>query len=64
VRTALNDSQLPYWGSAKYVARLRTLRADAKPLLFDINMSACRGGASGRFDALKERAKVYAFMLQ
>jgi len=63
-RTALNDSQVPYWEAAKYVARLRTLKTDKNALLFDINMSAGHGGASGRFDALKERAKVYAFMLQ
>ncbi len=63
-RTALNDSQVPYWEPAKYVAKLRTLKSDVRPLLFDINMDAGHGGASGRFDALKERAKVYAFMLQ
>jgi oligopeptidase B len=63
-RTALNDSQVPYWEAAKYVARLRTLKTDPNPLLFDINMDAGHGGASGRFDALQERAKVYAFMLQ
>ncbi|HEY0957261.1 MAG TPA: S9 family peptidase [Roseateles sp.] len=62
-RTGINDSQVPYWEPAKYVAKLRTLKADANPLLFDINLSAGHGGASGRFDALKERAKTYAFML-
>jgi len=65
-RTGLNDSQVPYWEAAKYVAKLRTLKQEdsSRPLLFDINMSAGHGGASGRFDALKERAKVFAFMLQ
>lgn len=63
-RTALNDSQVPYWEAAKYVARLRALKTNANPVLFDINMSAGHGGASGRFDALRERAQVYAFMLQ
>ena len=63
-RTALNDSQVPYWEAAKYVARLRALKTNANPVLFDINMSAGHGGASGRFDALKERAQVFAFMLQ
>ncbi len=64
-RTGINDSQVPYWEPAKYVAKLRTLKTNsATPLLFDINLSAGHGGASGRFDALKERAKVYAFMLQ
>ncbi|MDT8999015.1 S9 family peptidase [Paucibacter sp. APW11] len=63
VRTGLNDSQVPYWEPAKYVAKLRTLKTNETPLLFDINMDAGHGGASGRFDALRERAKVYAFML-
>lgn len=64
-RTGINDSQVPYWEPAKYVAKLRTLKTNsATPLLFDINLTAGHGGASGRFDALKERAKVYAFMLQ
>lgn len=64
VRTAINDSQVAYWEPAKYVAKLRTLKTDTNPLLFDINMDAGHGGASGRFDALKERAQVYTFMLQ
>ena len=66
MRTGWNDSQVPYWEPAKYVAKLRTLKSkeDVNPLLFDINMSAGHGGASGRFDALKERARVYTFMLQ
>ncbi|QPF74502.1 S9 family peptidase [Roseateles sp. DAIF2] len=63
-RTGLNDSQVPYWEPAKYVAKLRGLKTDANPLLFDINMDVGHGGASGRFDALKERAQYYAFMLQ
>ncbi len=62
-RTALNDSQVPYWEAAKYVAKARSLKTSEAPMLFDINMDAGHGGASGRFDALKERAKVYAFML-
>lgn len=64
-RTGLNDSQVPYWEAAKYVAKLRALKSNADaPLLFDINMTAGHGGASGRFDGMKERAKVYSFMLQ
>ncbi len=63
VRTSLNDSQVMYWEPAKYVARLRTLKTDANPLLFKINMAAGHGGASGRFDALKEQAFVAAFLL-
>jgi oligopeptidase B len=63
-RAGLNDSQVPYWEPAKYVARLRTLKTDDQPLLFDVNLTAGHGGASGRYDALKERARVYAFMLK
>jgi oligopeptidase B len=64
MRTSLNDSQVPFWEPAKYVAKLRTLKTDRHPLLLSINMDAGHGGASGRYDALKERAEVFAFMLQ
>jgi oligopeptidase B len=63
VRTSLNDSQVMYWEPAKYVARLRTLKADNNPLLLHCNMEAGHGGASGRYDALKEIALEYAFLL-
>ena len=63
VRTSLNDSQVMYWEPAKYVARLRSLKTDANPLLLKINMEAGHGGASGRFDALREQAFVDAFLL-
>lgn len=63
-KTAINDSQVPYWEAAKYVAKLRTLNSGSGPVLFDINMTAGHGGASGRFDALRETARTYAFMLQ
>jgi len=63
LRTSINDSQVPYWEAAKYTARLRTLKTDDNPLLFSINMGAGHGGASGRYDALKEHAEVFAFML-
>lgn len=63
-RTAINDSQVPYWEAAKYVAKLRTLSSGSGPVLYDINMTAGHGGASGRFDALREVARTYAFMLQ
>ncbi len=62
VRTSLNDSQVMYWEPAKYVAKLRTLKTDANPLLLKINMAGGHGGSSGRFDALKETAFVYAFL--
>lgn len=63
LRTSLNDSQVPYWEAAKYAARLRTLKTDDHPVLLSINMDAGHGGASGRYDALKERAEALAFML-
>jgi len=63
VRTSLNDSQVMYWEPAKYVARLRTRKTDQNPLLFKINMAAGHGGASGRYDALREAALDYTFLL-
>jgi oligopeptidase B len=63
VRTGLNDSQVMYWEPAKYVARLRALRTDRRPLLFKINLEAGHGGASGRYDYLREIAFDYAFIL-
>lgn len=63
VETALNDSQVMYWEPAKYVARMRALKTDANPLLLRINMDAGHGGASGRYDFLKEVAFRYAFVL-
>ena len=63
VLTSLNDSQVPYWEPAKYTAKLRTLKTDKNPLLFKINLDAGHGGASGRFDRLKEVAFEYTFGL-
>jgi oligopeptidase B len=63
VKTSLNDSQVMYWEPAKYVAKLRTLKQDQMPLLLHINMEAGHGGASGRYDYLKETAFDYAFLL-
>lgn len=63
VRTSLNDSQVMYWEPAKYVAKMRALRTDQNPLLLKINMAAGHGGASGRYDNLKEAAFTYAFVL-
>ncbi len=62
-KTGLNDSQVMYWEPAKYVAKLRTLKTDANPLLLKINMGAGHGGASGRYDYLREIALDYAFFL-
>ncbi|MBK7366487.1 MAG: S9 family peptidase [Candidatus Eisenbacteria bacterium] len=64
VKTSLNDSQVGYWEPAKYVAKLRTLKTDTNPLLFKCNMGAGHGGASGRYDALREIAFDYAWMLR
>jgi oligopeptidase B len=63
VRTSLNDSQVMYWEPAKYVARLRTLKNDPNPLLLMTNLGAGHGGASGRYDRLREVALDYAFVL-
>jgi oligopeptidase B len=62
-KTGLNDSQVMYWEPAKYVAKMRTLKTDANPLLLKINMGAGHGGASGRYDYLREIALDYAFFL-
>jgi len=62
-KTGLNDSQVMYWEPAKYVAKLRTLKTDSSPLLLKINMGAGHGGASGRYDYLREIALDYAFFL-
>ena len=64
VKTSFNDSQVMYWEPAKYVARLRTMKQDSNPLLFVTNMGAGHGGASGRYDRLREIALDYSFMLQ
>jgi len=63
VKVSLNDSQVPYWEGAKLVAKLRALKTDTNPLLLKVNFGAGHGGASGRYDALRETAFDYAFML-
>ncbi|TAE30068.1 MAG: S9 family peptidase [Cytophagales bacterium] len=63
VTTGLHDSQVQYWEPAKWVAKLRTMKTDNNQLLLHTNMEAGHGGASGRFEALKEIALEYAFML-
>ena len=64
VKTSLNDSQVMYWEPAKYVAKLRTLKTNDALLLLHINMDAGHGGASGRYDYLKEIAFDDAFVLR
>jgi oligopeptidase B len=63
VKVSVNDSQVPYWEGAKLVARLRAMKTDKNPLLLKVNFGAGHGGASGRYDALRETAFDYAFML-
>ncbi len=63
VTTGLHDSQVQYWEPAKWVAKLRTMTTGTNQLLLHTNMEAGHGGASGRFQALKEIALEYAFML-
>ncbi|WP_053977960.1 S9 family peptidase [Mangrovimonas xylaniphaga] len=63
VTTGLHDSQVQYWEPAKWVAKLRLLKTDSNKLLLKTNMTAGHGGASGRFEALKEDAEEYAFLL-
>jgi len=63
VKTSFNDSQVMYHEPAKYTARLRAMKTDANQLLLVTNMGAGHGGASGRYDRLKEIALDYSFML-
>lgn len=64
VTTGFHDSQVQYWEPAKWVARLRDLKTDSNLLLFKTDMSSGHGGASGRFESLKEDALEYAFLLK
>jgi oligopeptidase B len=64
VTSGLWDSQVQYFEPAKWVARLRERKTDAKPLLMHVNMDAGHGGASGRFARLRENAMEYAWILQ
>jgi len=63
VTTGLHDSQVQYWEPAKWVSKLRTYKQDTNKLYLVTNMEAGHGGASGRFEALKEDAQEYAFLL-
>ena len=63
VTTGLHDSQVQYWEPAKWVAKLRELKTDNNMLFLHTNMETGHGGASGRFDALKETAEEYTFFL-
>ncbi len=63
VSTGLHDSQVQYWEPAKWVAKLRSINNNDSVLFLDTNMKAGHGGASGRFEAIKELAKEYSFLL-
>ncbi len=63
ITTGYHDSQVQYWEPMKYVAKLRALRTNKNPLVFECNMDAGHGGGSGRSSERLEIAKVYAFIL-
>jgi len=62
ITTGLHDSQVQYWEPAKWIAKLREVKTDDNILIMDCNMETGHGGASGRFEALKETAKEFAFI--
>lgn len=64
VTTSLHDSQVMYWEPAKYVAKLRRLKTNDTPLLLKTNLAAGHGGASGRYDRLREIAFEYAWLMR
>jgi oligopeptidase B len=61
--TSLNDSQVMYWEPAKYVAKMRATKLGHNPLLLRTRLTGGHGGASGRYDALRDQAFVFAFIL-
>ena len=63
VKVSVNDSQVPYWEGTKFVAKLRATKTDNNPLLLKVNFGAGHGGSSGRYDALRDTAFDYSFML-
>lgn len=63
ITASLNDSRVHYWEPAKFVAKLRTLKADSNDLFFRVNMGAGHGGSSGKYTYLKEMASEYVFVL-
>ena len=64
ITTGLHDSQVQYWEPAKWTAKLREMKTDDNILVFKTDMSAGHGGASGRFESLKEDALEYAFLMK
>jgi oligopeptidase B len=63
VTAGLNDPRVAYWEPAKWTAKLRATKTDQNRLLLQVNMGAGHGGASGRYDLLREIAFKYAFIL-
>jgi oligopeptidase B len=63
ISTGLHDSQVQYWEPAKWIAKLRQMKTNSNQLYLDTNMDAGHGGASGRFESLKEVAKEFSFLL-
>ena len=63
VTSGVNDSRVAFWEPAKWVAKLRTHKTDSHPLLLKMNMGAGHGGATGRYERLKETAFRYAFII-
>ncbi|HRO66680.1 MAG TPA: prolyl oligopeptidase family serine peptidase, partial [Pseudobdellovibrionaceae bacterium] len=61
--TGLHDSQVQYWEPAKWVAKIRDLKTNDSLILMKTDMTSGHGGASGRYEALKEEAVVQAFLL-
>lgn len=64
ITTGFHDSQVQYWEPAKWTAKLRELKTDNNILIFKTDMSSGHGGASGRFESLKEIALEYAFLFK
>lgn len=64
VEVSLNDRQVGFWEGAKFVAKLRQLKTDDNPVLLKVNLGSGHAGASGRYDALRELAFQYAFLLR
>jgi oligopeptidase B len=64
ITTGFHDSQVQYWEPAKWAAKLRDLKTDQNLLIFKTDLSSGHGGASGRFESLKEDALEYAFLMK
>ena len=63
VTSSIHDSQVGFWEPAKYVAKLRTLKTDANPMVMRMTLNSGHGGASGRYESFKEDAEEYGFIL-